>query len=151
MFVSELNVYIHRRGESYLYTLWKIGEQCRSGLLFPIDVLFCFGFFLCSLVHAKNMFNILTSALLWKMTCLCFGFSCVFLALHFVPCALFSWDVKSFSFVSCRPNCPESRTVLCSTWISYFFCSASKNPQSLWWGIWSYLIVKYLLFGREGQ
>lgn len=99
-------------------------EQCRSGLVFPIG----WGF-LCSLAHAKNIFNILMSALLWKMACLCFVFGCVILALHFVPCALFSWDVKSFSFVSCRPNCPDSRITLYTSWkkLLLLFCLKKRR------------------------
>lgn len=53
-----------------------------------------------------------------------FVFSCVVLALHFVPCSLFFWDVKSFSFVISRCNQLNSKTALCTTWKRLFllFC-----------------------------
>lgn len=132
-------------GNHTVVNVMKTGEQCRSGLLFPID----FFSFLCSLVHAKNIFNILTSALLWNMARLCFVFSCVILPLHFVPFALFSWDVKSFSFVSFRPNCLDSRTALCTTWKKLFLLFCLKTNPRLYVG--EYGLWKCLLVGREEQ
>lgn len=133
--------FIKTRGSHVSYTSWKIGEQCSSAQLFQK-----FLFFLCSLVHAKNIFNILTSALLWKMVCLCCC-SCITFCSMLSSFGMWSHVLLSVVYLIALTlilHCaPLGR--------GCFFCSASKEIYSVSWEYGVSWLWKRLLIGREGR
>lgn len=77
--------------------------------------------FLCSLIRAKNMFNILTSALLkkWHVFFFCFQLCCS----RITFCSMLSlhseYEVVFFLFL-CRHNQLSPKIALCTTWKRLF-------------------------------